>query len=119
MGVIATPVFYLFVMLSSGGGHSYVSLMIFSPFAALVALALDVAWLYFALSILQFPAYGLILWRARRKNSYRLAVIILLVVHLAASAICLVTLPKTTAEQREMRGATTGQPLRASKRLPA
>jgi hypothetical protein len=120
MGIIATPIFYLLVMLSSGGGHSYVSMMLFFPFGTFAALAADIpSWLFLSLMSLQFPIYGMILTLAYKRNLLRRAKVILLTIHFLAVVICLIELPATTFEKSHQGSAPTGSSLRASKQLPA
>jgi hypothetical protein len=120
MGVVATPAFYLAGALLSGGGYSFVSMMLFFPFGAFLDLGVSQSsWIFFPSVWVQFPVYGIILALAAKRHLLRRAAIILLIVHSLAFVVCLIVLPWSTFEKFDGGSATTGYRLRASKLFPA
>jgi hypothetical protein len=99
LGIIVTPVCYAAGVLFSGGGHSYIAIELFFPYATGLDLTSTIPTGMFVLLVgLQFPAYGLLISFACRKNLLIVGVVVLSVIHFGAVILCLSVAPTNTYE---------------------
>lgn len=78
-GVVVTLLLYLLGVLLSGGGHSYVAMMIFFPFLMIADFTLaPPPGLFLPALMIQYPLYSLLLALPRNKRKLYAAIIVLL-----------------------------------------
>jgi flagellar basal body-associated protein FliL len=94
IGLALMVLFYALGALFSGGGHDLTAMIAFFPYSLSLGLSTkDTPWssdfVDMALLILQFPVYAIILATIKSGRLKVIALVILLVLHVAAVIICL------------------------------
>jgi Ankyrin repeats (3 copies) len=121
VGILVTPVFCLFAMISAGAGHgSYVAAIVLFPFTLLLASFIggENELVLIASAILQFPLYGIFLGYANTRGRMLTAAAALFVVHLLAVGFFAVGPDLVSASSSEqLEEAVRNNDLAAAKRL--
>jgi hypothetical protein len=91
ISVILTPIFLFLAVISAGAGHgNYFFAKVLFPFTMLSTIGFhSITAPFMLLAIVQFPIYGIVLGRVRRRERLRRMSIWLITLHSLAVLACL------------------------------